>query len=133
MYLQSKDNTYKGHNDSVDQLCWHPSQPHLLVTASIDKTIRIWDIRSTPTLFIVFTCKEDKSTEFPHMNVSLLLTHMKNTNICLSYLMISMTDNASIALKGAIYVARVKLSFILSPALMCMVFIREGCLDFRAH
>ena len=44
--IQSKDNTYKGHNDSVDQLCWHPSQPHLLVTASVDKTIRIWDIRS---------------------------------------------------------------------------------------
>ena len=47
--IQSKDNTYKGHNDSVDQLCWHPSQPHLLVTASVDKTIRIWDIRSTFT------------------------------------------------------------------------------------
>ncbi len=36
----------KGHSDSVDQLCWHPSHPELLVTASGDKTIRVWDARS---------------------------------------------------------------------------------------
>ena len=35
----------KGHSDSVDQLCWHPKNPNLLVTASGDKTIRVWDAR----------------------------------------------------------------------------------------
>ncbi|XP_047135623.1 THO complex subunit 3 isoform X1 [Hydra vulgaris] len=37
--------TMKGHSDSVDQLCWHPSNPNLLVTASGDKTVRVWDSR----------------------------------------------------------------------------------------
>jgi len=30
----------------VDQLCWHPSNPDLLSTASGDKTVRMWDARA---------------------------------------------------------------------------------------
>ena len=41
----SKERSFKGHEDSVDQLCWHPSQPDLLATASLDKTVRLWDTR----------------------------------------------------------------------------------------
>jgi len=37
----------KGHSDSVDQLCWHPTNPNLLVTASGDRTIRVWDSRGS--------------------------------------------------------------------------------------
>ncbi|TNM98611.1 hypothetical protein fugu_013175 [Takifugu bimaculatus] len=33
-----KENNYRGHSDSVDQLCWHPTNPDLFVTASGDKT-----------------------------------------------------------------------------------------------
>ncbi|XP_065890171.1 THO complex subunit 3-like [Dysidea avara] len=55
----SKDSTYKGHNDSVDQLCWHPTDPQLLVTASIDKTIRIWDIRTSKSTHTVTTRGEN--------------------------------------------------------------------------
>lgn len=40
-----KESTMKGHSDSVDQLCWHPTNPNLLVTASGDRTIRVWDTR----------------------------------------------------------------------------------------
>lgn len=40
-----KDYTLKGHTGSVDQLCWHPTHPYQLCTASLDKTVRIWDIR----------------------------------------------------------------------------------------
>ena len=42
----------KGHSDSVDQLCWHPSHQDLLATASGDKTIRIWDARGNYNLII---------------------------------------------------------------------------------
>lgn len=50
-----KENNYRGHGDSVDQLCWHPSNPDLFVTASGDKTIRIWDVRTTKCIATVNT------------------------------------------------------------------------------
>ena len=43
---QSKVGNYKSHSGSVDQLCWHPTKPEVLVTASGDKTVRVWDARS---------------------------------------------------------------------------------------
>ena len=42
---QGREGNYKVHSGSVDQLCWHPSKPEILVTASGDKTTRIWDAR----------------------------------------------------------------------------------------
>lgn len=53
--LQVKENNYRGHGDSVDQLCWHPTNPDLFVTASGDKTIRIWDVRTTKCMATVNT------------------------------------------------------------------------------
>ncbi|ODM93044.1 THO complex subunit 3 [Orchesella cincta] len=52
----SKEVTFKGHTDSVDQLCWHAKHPDLLATASGDKTVRIWDARIQKTTE-VFTTK----------------------------------------------------------------------------
>ncbi|XP_044538721.1 THO complex subunit 3-like [Gracilinanus agilis] len=40
-----KESSYQGHTDSIDQLCWHPSNPDLFVTASGDRSVRIWDVR----------------------------------------------------------------------------------------
>lgn len=36
----------RGHRDTVDQLCWHPSAAHTLATASADSTVRVWDSRT---------------------------------------------------------------------------------------
>lgn len=48
-----KDYTLKGHTGSVDQLCWHPTHPYQLCTASLDRTVRVWDVRSNrPTATI---------------------------------------------------------------------------------
>ncbi|CAG7721404.1 unnamed protein product [Allacma fusca] len=41
-----QDHVFRGHTDSVDQLCWHATNPDLLGTASGDKTVRIWDART---------------------------------------------------------------------------------------
>lgn len=53
--FQVKENNYRGHGDSVDQLCWHPTNADLFVTASGDKTVRIWDVRTTKCVATVNT------------------------------------------------------------------------------
>lgn len=35
----------KGHKRSVNRVCWHPEDPHLLITGSHDRTVKLWDIR----------------------------------------------------------------------------------------
>lgn len=37
--------TYRGHVDSVNEVCWQPFSNNLC-TASSDKTVSIWDARS---------------------------------------------------------------------------------------
>lgn len=59
----SKITVLRGHTGSVDQLCWHPSNPDLLCTASGDKTVRIWDARC-------------------HKSVAVINTQGENINIC---------------------------------------------------
>ncbi|XP_053200655.1 THO complex subunit 3-like [Panonychus citri] len=68
----NKESTLKGHSDSVDQLSWHPSHPDILATASLDKTVRLWDARTSK-------------------NYSTINTKGENINICWS------PDGSSIA------------------------------------
>ena len=42
----SKENTFRGHNGSVDQLYWHATDPSLLSTVSGDKTVMISQIKN---------------------------------------------------------------------------------------
>ncbi|XP_050036485.1 THO complex subunit 3 [Dermacentor andersoni] len=55
----AKDHVFKGHGDSVDQLCWHPSNPDHLATASLDKTVRLWDARTQKSIAVVGTKGEN--------------------------------------------------------------------------
>lgn len=55
----TKEHTFKGHGDSVDQLCWHPSNADQLATACLDKTVRIWDARSQKSVATVPTKGEN--------------------------------------------------------------------------
>ena len=55
----NKDHVFRGHGDSVDQLCWHPSHPDLFATAACDKTVRIWDARHTRSVATVTTKGEN--------------------------------------------------------------------------
>ncbi|XP_070539873.1 THO complex subunit 3-like [Ptychodera flava] len=57
-----RDHVYRGHGDSVDQLCWHPTNPDLFVTASGDKSIRIWDARSNK-------CAANVNTKGENINI----------------------------------------------------------------
>jgi WD40 repeat protein len=52
---KSKESTFKGHSDLVDQLCWHPSHSDLLVTASGDKTVRLYDCRAAKSIKTIDT------------------------------------------------------------------------------
>eukprot|EP01111_Echinosteliopsis_oligospora_P018896 TRINITY_DN8901_c0_g1_i1.p1 TRINITY_DN8901_c0_g1~~TRINITY_DN8901_c0_g1_i1.p1 ORF type:complete len:356 (+),score=91.44 TRINITY_DN8901_c0_g1_i1:129-1070(+) len=51
----TKEIELKGHTDSVDYICWNPTNPNLLCSASADKTIRIWDCRVGKCLNIIPT------------------------------------------------------------------------------
>jgi len=55
----TKDHVFKGHTDSVDQLCWHPINADLLATASGDKTVRMWDARTNKPVTSITTKGEN--------------------------------------------------------------------------
>jgi len=59
----SKDLELKGHEDSVDQLCWNPKDANQLATASSDKTVRIWDTRTG-------NCTHRVNTSGENINIS---------------------------------------------------------------
>ncbi|KAI9090069.1 WD40-repeat-containing domain protein [Phlyctochytrium arcticum] len=61
----------KGHTGDVDQLCWDPTHPDRLATASLDSSIMIWDIRTA-----------DKTRAHPYSRK--VPTTGENINICWS-------------------------------------------------
>jgi len=51
----SREHTFKGHADSVDQLSWHPLNPDVLTTASGDKTVKVWDAKKNREITSIAT------------------------------------------------------------------------------
>jgi WD40 repeat protein len=45
MYIQDMSNT-KGHVAAITDGCWHPRESHLFLTASLDGSLRVWDLES---------------------------------------------------------------------------------------
>ncbi|KAJ3096303.1 hypothetical protein HDU97_006033 [Phlyctochytrium planicorne] len=63
----SKDATdLKGHQGDIDQVAWDPLDSERLATASVDKTVRLWDMRS------------------PGKAKSVITTAGENINVCWS-------------------------------------------------
>ena len=56
---QNREMVLRGHSSSVDQLCWHPSTPYELATASSDKSVRFWDTRSGKCTHTIATSGEN--------------------------------------------------------------------------
>ena len=58
--FQCRESTeLRGHGESIDQLCWDPSNPELLATASGDRTVRLWDARAGKQLQSISTSGEN--------------------------------------------------------------------------
>ncbi|KAI5730532.1 hypothetical protein M8J76_014714 [Diaphorina citri] len=64
----NKEVVYRGHTGSVDQLCWHATNPDLLSTASGDKTVRIWDARTQKSQIIATKGENINITWAPNGN-----------------------------------------------------------------
>eukprot|EP01138_Halocafeteria_seosinensis_P011432 gb/GECG01011676.1/.p1 GENE.gb/GECG01011676.1/~~gb/GECG01011676.1/.p1 ORF type:complete len:470 (+),score=48.95 gb/GECG01011676.1/:1-1410(+) len=42
-----------GHKDEVTYLCQHPQHPHIILSASVDGTVRYWDIEARKTIKVL--------------------------------------------------------------------------------
>lgn len=38
-------NSIHGHTSEIDHICWNMEEPHLVATAALDRTLKIWDVR----------------------------------------------------------------------------------------
>ncbi|XP_065194153.1 THO complex subunit 3-like [Sycon ciliatum] len=55
----SRDALYRDHSDIVNQVCWNPQHPDQLVSASEDKSIRLWDARANRCMHLIKTSGEN--------------------------------------------------------------------------
>lgn len=66
---------FKGHTDSVEDLQWSPNELNVFASCSVDRTIRIWDIRS-PKRQPVITINNAHTTDINVINWNKNTTHL---------------------------------------------------------
>lgn len=49
-FLNQGLKTFASHSSHLHSMAWHPSSSNFLVTASLDKTAKLWDVRSSVPL-----------------------------------------------------------------------------------
>ena len=46
-WVKETGNALQGHKDSIEDIQWSPMQTDVLATCSVDRTIKLWDLRAT--------------------------------------------------------------------------------------
>ena len=65
----------KGHSKKVNRVIYHPSGENIVITASYDATIRIWDVPTSQVTIILFcTCRFKQSKCFPPKHWKIIKT-----------------------------------------------------------
>jgi THO complex subunit 3 len=70
------------HSDEVSELSWNPSHSHQLATASMDKSVRVWDARTAKSAQTIKTVEENLRIAWhPSRNCVAVLDHSDSVNV----------------------------------------------------